>query len=189
MFRVLGVRPAIPVVLLDLSKGFLAPTIARIWNEYSVASGGPDFTWLPLVAGILVIFGHSFTCFADFRGGKGVLTAFGVFLALVPMTALICFSVWLLLTFSTKYVSVGSIGACSMLALIPTFGFIFPHWYPDTISLGLLILCWAVAIFVIAKHRANIIRLIQGTENGFGSKRRTPKETSASAEISEKEEK
>lgn len=187
VFRVLGWKPAIPVVVIDLLKGFLAPTIAAVWNAHTVAAGGPDFFWLPLAAGVLVILGHSFTCFAGFRGGKGVLTALGVFLALMPVTALVCLAVWALLTFTTKYVSVGSISACVCLAVLPVIGFLKPDIYPDKISAGLLILCLAVAVFVIVKHRANIVRLLNGTENGFGSKRRTPKDELPAAGFSKKE--
>ncbi len=173
VFRVLGWKPALPVVFFDLAKGFLAPTIAAAMNQASVASGGPDYAWLPLLSGVLAILGHSFTCFAGFRGGKGVLTAMGVFLAIAPVTALVSFAVWTILTVATKYVSVGSIGGCVTLAFISTLGFFFPEHYPhDQISLGVLIVAWLVAVFVIYKHRANVKRLMNGTENGFGSKRK-----------------
>lgn len=172
-FRVLGVKPALPVVIVDLLKGFLAPTIAAALNEASKASGGPDYYWLPLVCGLLAVIGHSFTCFAGFRGGKGVLTAFGMFLALAPVTALLAFLVWSVLTISTKYVSVGSIGACITLAGLSLFGFLAPDIYPhDRIHAGILVLAWTVAVFVIVKHKANIRRLLNGTENGFGKKRK-----------------
>ena len=161
------------MVIVDLLKGFLAPTIAAALNEASKASGGPDYYWLPLVCGLLAVIGHSFTCFAGFRGGKGVLTAFGMFLALAPVTALLAFLVWSVLTISTKYVSVGSIGACITLAGLSLFGFLAPDIYPhDRIHAGILVLAWTVAVFVIVKHKANIRRLLNGTENGFGKKRK-----------------
>lgn len=79
-FRVLGWKPALPVVFMDLLKGFFGPFIAQKMCEAQVAAGGADYSaWVPLVAGLLVILGHSFTCFAGFRGGKGVLAALGVF--------------------------------------------------------------------------------------------------------------
>ena len=175
-FRVLGWKPALPVVFLDLLKGFFGPWIAMRLCEMQVAAGGADYShWVPLVAGILVILGHSFTCFAGFRGGKGVLAALGVFLALCPITALSCFGVWVVLTATTKYVSVGSIGACVALAAISTLGFLGMPFPPEKINLGLWITCLLVAVFVIVKHKANIKRLMNGTENGFGSKRKTPK--------------
>lgn len=172
-FRVLGVKPALPVVAVDLLKGFLAPTIAIALNEASKAAGGPDYFWLPLVCGLLAVIGHSFTCLAGFRGGKGVLTAFGMFLALAPVTALLAFLVWTVLTLATKYVSVGSIFACIALAGLSLFGYLAPDIYPhDNINPGILVLAWIVALFVIYKHKANIRRLLNGTENGFGKKRK-----------------
>lgn len=169
----MGVKPALPVVFVDLAKGFLAPTLGMAMNEASKASGGPDYFWLPLVCGLLAVIGHSFTCFAGFRGGKGVLTAFGMFLALAPVTALLAFAVWTVLTLATKYVSVGSIFACVALAALSLFGYLAPDIYPhDQIHGGILALAWAVAVFVIYKHKANIVRLLNGTENGFGKKRK-----------------
>ena len=165
-FRVLGWKPALPVVFLDLLKGFFGPWIAM----QMCASH-----WVPLVAGLLVILGHSFTCFAGFRGGKGVLAALGVFLALCPITALAAFGVWIVLTVSTKYVSVGSIGACIALGAFAVMGYLKLPFPPDKINLGLMITCLIVAVFVIVKHKSNIKRLLNGTENGFGSKRKTPK--------------
>lgn len=165
-FRVLGWKPALPVVFLDLLKGFFGPWIAMQMC---------DSHWVPLVAGLLVILGHSFTCFAGFRGGKGVLAALGVFLALCPITALSAFGVWIVLTVSTKYVSVGSIGACIALGAFAVMGYLKLPFPPDEINLGLMITCLIVAVFVIVKHKSNIKRLLNGTENGFGSKRKTPK--------------
>ena len=175
-FRVLGWKPALPVVFMDLLKGFFGPWIAMRMCESQVAAGGADYSsWVPLVAGLLVILGHSFTCFAGFRGGKGVLAALGVFLALCPITALSAFVVWIILTASTKYVSVGSIGGCIALAAVSIMGYLKMPFPPENISLGLCITCSLVAIFVIVKHKSNIKRLLNGTENGFGSKRKTPK--------------
>ena len=175
-FRVLGWKPALPVVFMDLLKGFFGPWIAMRMCESQVAAGGADYShWVPLVAGILVILGHSFTCFAGFRGGKGVLAALGVFLALCPITALSAFGVWIILTASTKYVSVGSIGACIALGVFAVMGYLKLPFPPDDINIGLMITCLLVAVFVIVKHKSNIKRLLNGTENGFGSKRKTPK--------------
>ncbi|MCR5379290.1 MAG: glycerol-3-phosphate 1-O-acyltransferase PlsY [Fibrobacter sp.] len=179
-FRVLGWKPALPVVFLDLLKGFFGPFIAQQMCAAQVAAGGSDYSsWVPLVAGLLVILGHSFTCFAGFRGGKGVLAALGVFLAISPITVLIAFAVWILLTFTTKYVSVGSIGGCAVLGLLSLYGYLAGNalhtYYFEPINLGQMILGVVVAVFVIVKHKANIKRLMNGTENGFGSKRKTPK--------------
>lgn len=176
-FRVLGWKPALPVVFMDLLKGFFGPFIAALMCKAQVEAGGADWSsWVPLVAGLLVILGHSFTCFAGFRGGKGVLAALGVFLAISPITVLIGFATWIILTFSTKYVSVGSIGGCAVLGLLSVYGYLVPEHYLESINLGQMILAVIVAVFVIVKHKSNIKRLMNGTENGFGSKRKTPKQ-------------
>ena len=168
VFRVLGWKPALPVIAVDLAKGFFAPFIAMRLN---VAEGTSEvYSWLPVVAGMLVVLGHSFTCLARFKGGKGVLTTLGVFLALQPVLALTCFAFWGLLLVATKYVSVASIGACAMLSVLSAVCFVYEC---DGMNIYVLILSQIVAIFVIVKHKANMVRLYHGTENGFGKKRKT----------------
>jgi acyl phosphate:glycerol-3-phosphate acyltransferase len=144
----------------------LAPYIAL-----KMVDGNPDEAWIPLVAGLLAIIGHSFTVFAGFRGGKGVLTAMGVFCTLSTVAALLSFSVWAALTFSTGFVSLGSIGGCTTLGILLTYGFFNPDSFIGPVHPGLLATGWAVAIFVIVKHKANIKRLLNGTENGFKKKK------------------
>ncbi|MDR1811840.1 MAG: glycerol-3-phosphate 1-O-acyltransferase PlsY [Candidatus Fibromonas sp.] len=165
VFRVLGWKPALPVIAVDLSKGFLAVFIAGQFYD--------SYDWLPIAAGLLAIFGHSFTCMAGFRGGKGVLTALGVFLALQPVLALTCFAFWGLLFAATKYVSVASIGACALLGVLATFGYVSDILPVYKLDIYVLVLSWLVAVFVIVKHKANMVRLWNGTENGFGKKRKT----------------
>ena len=163
VFRVLGWKPALPVIAVDLSKGFFAVWIAQT----------QDYSWLPITAGLLVIIGHSFTCMAGFKGGKGVLTTLGVVLALQPVLALTCFSFWGILLAATKYVSVASIGACASLAVLATVGYFSDILPAYNLDIYVLVLAWLLAIFVIVKHRANMVRLWNGTENGFGNKRKT----------------
>ncbi len=166
VFRVLGWKPALPVVFVDLGKGMLAPFVA-----IQMTKGNPDQAWIPLLAGLLAIVGHSFTVFAGFRGGKGVLTAMGVFCTLSPVAALLSFSVWILLTFTSGFVSLGSIGGCSTLGILLSYGFFAKTSFIGEVHPGLLATGWAVAIFVIVKHKANIKRLLNGTENGFRKKK------------------
>ena len=168
VFRVLGWKPSVPVIAIDLAKGFFAPFIAM---QLNAAEGSSQvYSWLPIAAGLLVILGHSFTCMAKFKGGKGVLTTLGVFLALQPMLALACFAFWGLLLAATKYVSVASIGACVLLSALSIVFFAFNH---ANMNIYVLILSQLVAAFVIAKHKANMVRLYHGTENGFGKRRKT----------------
>ena len=160
---------------MDFLKGFGAPWIAI---QLVLASGGnPAQSWIPLVAGLLAIVGHSFTCFAGFRGGKGVLTAFGVFCALCAPASLASFAVWIALTFFTGYVSLGSILGCVTLVVMLSSGYFQVPWLGTLIvgevQLSLLLVGVAVAVFVIVKHKANIVRLLNGTENGFRNKKKT----------------
>jgi len=166
VFRVLGWKPALPVIAVDLSKGFFAVFIAQLLDSSKI------YEWLPITTGLLVVLGHSFTCMAGFKGGKGVLTTLGVFLALQPVLALTCFAFWGLLLAATKYVSVASIGACALLAVLATFGYVSDILPVYKLNIYVLVLSWLVAIFVIVKHRANMVRLWNGTENGFGKKRK-----------------
>ncbi|HYC30909.1 MAG TPA: glycerol-3-phosphate 1-O-acyltransferase PlsY [Gemmatimonadales bacterium] len=153
LYRVLGWRFAIPVGLFDIAKGavpalFFAPNI------------GPS----PLVAllcGIVAVLGHVYSVFVRFRGGKGVATAAGVMLAITPAALGVALLVWLVLVFLTGYVSVGSIGAAAVFPLAVLL-------LESPVQPEILWLDVAVAAAIIWLHRANIRRLINGTENRFG---------------------
>ncbi len=160
VLRVLGWKSALPVIIVDLSKGFFAPYIAL---QLSPESGD----WLPLVAGIIAILGHSFTCMAGFRGGKGVLTGLGVFLFLALSEALLAFAIWAVVVKMTRYVSLASIVACFALGSALTVHHLV---WPAFGTQSLMIAGWVVAAFVIFKHKSNIVRLMNGTENRFGKK-------------------
>ena len=160
VFRVLGFKSTIPVIIVDLSKGFFAPYVATQLVPEA-------HSWLPLVAGIAAIVGHSFTCMAGFRGGKGVLTALGVFLFLALPEAIIAFVVWAAFVKVTRYVSLASIAACLALGISLTVHHLV---WPTVSTQSVLIAGWIVAVFVIVKHKSNIVRLMNGTENRFGKK-------------------
>ncbi|NLB62937.1 MAG: glycerol-3-phosphate 1-O-acyltransferase PlsY [Fibrobacter sp.] len=162
--RVFGWGPAVPVMIVDLGKGMLAPFLAM-----TIA---PEITWLPLAAGLLVILGHSLTLFAGFKGGKGVLTGMGVFLVLAPLAAILAFTAWAVVAKASGYVSLASIIACLVLGLLLSLGYAFPASIFAHIAPSLLIVGWAVSLFVIYKHRVNVVRLAKGTENRFGRGKR-----------------
>jgi len=158
VWRTLGWKPALPVALLDAGKGYLAVWLALFLTD-SPAWG--------LAAGVVAVLGHSFTCFARFRGGKGVLTSFGVFLCFAPVSALIALAAWIAIVLRTRYVSLGSIVA----AIVLPCGILAearlrqdPGLYP-VLAVGSL-----VSAFVLYRHRANMSRLLQGTENKIGSR-------------------
>lgn len=149
VYRILGWKYAIPVALIDIAKGavpvLLAPT--------------SPYAWLPLAGGGAAVLGHLFSPYVRFKGGKGVATAAGMFLALAPVAVLLAIGVWGICLWLTGYVSLSSIIAVlsvplSVALLQPNSPFVF----------------WAsvflVALIVFA-HRRNISRLLAGTENRF----------------------
>lgn len=146
-WRTLGKGPGFLVFFLDMLKGLLA-----VWL-------GEMLVGTPLVmilCGVLAIVGHSLSLFLRFHGGKGVATGLGVILMLMPKVTVIVFLVWLLLVLATRYVSLGSIVAA---ALVPVLALVFG--YPALyVVFGVL-----AAALIIVRHRSNITRLLNGTEN------------------------
>jgi len=153
VFRVAGPRLGVIVFALDCLKGFL-PVIGATYffgnSNYAVA----------LLAGLAAIAGHIFTPFLKFRGGKGVATGTGVFLALLPLITLAGALVFLAVFLVGRYVSLSSIiaGVC-VCAL---------SWVARK-PIGVCVFATATAILIIYTHRSNISRLLNGTENRFGN--------------------
>ena len=152
-FRVLGAKSAIPVVVVDMAKGFVPA-----WFLGDLA--GVGFGWT-LAFGSAAIVGHMYSVWVGFKGGKGMATSAGVFLGLAPWAVLGSLVLWLVLTFSTGYVSVGSIMAAIATPILVA---LTPHEGGDT----LLWFSVALAVVVVWAHRSNIGRLIRGEENRFG---------------------
>lgn len=152
-YRVLGLRAALPVFLADVFKGWapaaLFPTLVPGDPGWAAAFGGA------------AVLGHVFSFWVGFRGGKGVATASGVFLALAPWATLVAFALWIGAVFSTRYVSLGSILAA---IAIPAGVMLLPHRGGSAV----VVLSFALSGFVIWAHRANIRRLLRGEENRFG---------------------
>lgn len=161
--RVLGWRSAVPVVVVDVAKGWVPVALFAAW-------AGVGFGWA-LAYGTAAILGHMFSVWVRFKGGKGMATSAGAFLALAPWAVLGGFIVWLALTVPTGYVSLGSIGAAISLPVLIVFT---PHEGGDT----LVGFSSTLAVFVVWKHRSNIRRLLRGEENRFG--RTSPAETDPS---------
>jgi glycerol-3-phosphate acyltransferase PlsY len=150
-------------LLLDLLKGFAAVKLAE-----HLAPGTPGFpSDLAVAAGVAAVVGHIFPVWLSFKGGKGVATALGVFLALAPLAALCAVGVFIVVFAITRYVSLASILAAVMM---PPFCLL---WMPDRspVFVGGVIF---ISLLVIAKHHANIARLMQGKESRFGSKKSPP---------------
>jgi glycerol-3-phosphate acyltransferase PlsY len=163
VFRVLGWKAAIPVFLVDVAKGWVPVVGFAHWAQAS-------FPWT-LAFGTAAIAGHVFSFWVGFRGGKGVATSAGVFLGLAPVAAAGAVAIWVAVTFSTGYVSLGSIVAAALLPLLIAFT---PHRGGTVLTVFSVVL----ASFVVWAHRANVGRLVRGEENRFGRSRGT---TSAGA--------
>jgi glycerol-3-phosphate acyltransferase PlsY len=120
---------------------------------------------LQIVAGIFAVLGHNYTCWLKFKGGKGIATTAGVYLALAPWALLVGLVVFILAIVITKYVSVGSIlGAIALPATV---------WIMSPNNLLLGIVTTALGLLAIYKHKSNIQRLMSGTENRLGQKKET----------------
>ena len=143
-YRVLGLKAALPVFICDALKGAI--------GVFLFASYGPAFA---ILGGILAMVGHNWSIFLGFKGGRGVATGLGVLIALSPLVAIICFAIWGIIVYPTKLVSLGSIIAA---AAVPLLMFLTGQswWY---VGFGAL-----AALFVILRHRDNIIRLLSGKE-------------------------
>lgn len=153
-YRILGAKYGIMVLFLDALKGYLPLYLASLFGIDGKAI---------IILGVVAIFGHTFSFFLNFNGGKGVATSLGVFLFLMPEVVLILFIVFILVVGITKYVSFGSV-LCA--ALLPILSFFVPIRDEANRSL-LIIICFFVGFFVIYKHKSNIIRLLEGKENKF----------------------
>lgn len=165
-YRVLGWKAATPIFLIDIFKGFL-PT----WL-FPQLDGSAALTWA-LAYGAVAIFGHVFSIYVGFRGGKGVATGAGVFLALAPIAVLAGLIVWAALVFTTGYVSLGSVVAAAVLPVVVAL---------TGAPTAVLALAVGLAAFVIYAHRANMRRLLRGEEHRFrrGAKKSTAAERSTS---------
>jgi len=176
--RALGKPAGILVLLLDVAKGWLACVLSI--SIYILCTSAQSHhiqigahirldevyykipSSIMIVAGIFAVLGHNYTCWLKFKGGKGIATTAGVYLALAPLAVGIALVVFILALLLTRYVSVGSISAA--IALPAAVWVLAPH----NVLLG--VVTTALGALAIYKHKANIKRLVQGTENRFGKK-------------------
>jgi len=152
--RILGTKWGILTMILDMAKGWLAVFLGRIVLDNPA-------NWVLIALALGAIIGHIFTIYLGFKGGKGVATSAGVFIALAPIPVAIALAVFIITVWITRYVSLGS-----MLAALVAFGaelFInIKNNFADKEILGLVIL---IVAFIIFRHKANIQRLLAGNEN------------------------
>jgi acyl phosphate:glycerol-3-phosphate acyltransferase len=162
-FRVMGPVWGVIVLVIDLLKGVAAVQLANFVQETAWLSGEKQL-W-QLLFGLTAVAGHIFPLFANFRGGKGVATLFGVVLAIQPWIALISLSSFAVIVFLTKYISLGSIIAVIVFTVCIFFSFKESNLYMRWFSI-------IAALLIIFMHRSNIKRIVAGNENKFNWKRR-----------------
>lgn len=149
--RVLGKKWFFTVMILDAIKGALPVFLAKLFGTAALSIG-----LLPVLAAVAVIIGHSKPCFLGFKGGKSVASGIGTIIALNWAAGLAIAAVWGIITYITKYVSVGSIIALSISPFI---------MYYLSSPIAYVAYCALGAVYIIYLHRENIKRLISGNEN------------------------
>lgn len=165
VFRVLGAKIAIPVLLLDMLKGAIPVILFSQINLGDISA--IDLHWLKIIAAFTAILGHIFSFWVKFKGGKGVATAAGAFFGLMPLEVGMAILLFLFVVIITRYVSLGSILAVFFLACSL---FIEYSYLKVNIPRSYMILALMLLIMIIFTHRQNIVRLIKGTENKIGKK-------------------
>jgi acyl phosphate:glycerol-3-phosphate acyltransferase len=158
--RVAGPLAGMLTLLLDTAKGAAAVWLAARFTHESDA-------WMMLAA-LAALAGHCFPVWLKFKGGKGVATALGVFLALCPLAALAALLLFAIVVAYWRYVSLGSISAAGAIPLLMYFLWAPHHAPPLIIAFGSL----AAALLVVYKHAGNIQRLMQGEEPKFSSSKK-----------------
>ena len=164
VFRILGKTAGIFVLLADAAKGALACTVVvGAVVQWSALTFDPTETEsIALAAGVAAILGHNYSCWLRFKGGKGIATSAGVLGAIVPLGFAASAAIWLIVFAASRYVSLASICAAGVLP--------FGVWL--TGGSGQLVLITAgLGALAVFKHRSNIQRLFEGTENRVGSKK------------------
>lgn len=159
VYRVLGWKLGLFVLVLDILKGLIAVEFSRGLD--------PKAGWLPAAAGMAAVLGHMFSPLAGFKGGKGVATAFGVFLGLAPIASCLSLIVWVSTLALAGWVSVAS---CLAALMLPVFVFVtrddIQSRFPWAFGLAIVI-----ALLVVLRHSKNWERLRRGTEQRIWEKR------------------
>lgn len=192
VWRVLGKKFGIPCLILDMLKG-LIPVILAVnliliagrsvqlsvplpesWALMFPESQATTAQIIHILTALFAVLGHNYSPWVRFRGGKGIATSAGVLLGLMPVGVLILFAIWAILFFTTRYVSIASIGASLALPALVLYGS-WHHGRLQDASWNKPLFAFALIIAVMAtiKHRSNIKRLLDGTESRFTPKSKT----------------
>ncbi|EJF10297.1 glycerol-3-phosphate 1-O-acyltransferase PlsY [Pontibacter sp. FD36] len=157
-FRVLGKKPGTIVMLIDIFKGWVATSLAALLVIFN-AVPAEDLIIYQLAMGALAVVGHIFPVYERFKGGKGVATLLGMMLAIHLEVALMCMVIFVIVLFTSRYVSLGSMIAALAFPIL----LLLPRFHPDNPIL--IIFGFVVFAVVVLTHRKNINRLINGEES------------------------
>lgn len=190
VLRVIGKPYGIACLLLDFLKGFI-PTVIAVslclihgkTPQTAITSLSEFATTFPtadawqaqtiiIITGLFAILGHNYSPWIGFKGGKGIATSGGVLIALMPVAVLILILIWIILFYTSRYVSIASIGAAAAVPLVTIYGS-YKHGYiaDGTWNKPLFIFSIVIGALAIWKHRSNIKNLINGTEHKFTKKK------------------
>ena len=161
VLRTVGKKVAVLTLVCDILKGVVAILVAMLAQ---VMWEGFDITTLKYIAGFMVILGHTFPIFFEFRGGKGVATAIGVLLMLNWKIGLICLVFGILIIAVSKMVSLGSISAAVLFPVLTIF-------IGENIGIAGIAISFLIAALVVFNHRTNIKRIKEGKENKLSFKK------------------
>lgn len=159
VYRVLGPMPFAITLFIDVIKGMTAVLASAVVFKTPLSF---------FIAAAAAILGHSLSFWVRFRGGKGVATGLGVFLAIAPKAAVACLAVFIVVLLLSRMVSLGSIAAAFALPFLTVYFRDCKAYTPYTAAFAA-----AAACFVIWRHKANIGRIIRGTENKLGVKNKS----------------
>ncbi len=187
VLRVVGKKYGITCLLLDALKGFIPVVVAISVIRFSGMHNPMTLTWLAdwakdfpmltaqifqVLTGLCAVLGHNYSPWVGFKGGKGIATSAGVFIALImPAAIVIIVMIWLVTFLLTRYVSLASVVAAALLPFVTLAG----SWFHGKIQNGtwnkpLFAFTVCIAILSIWKHRTNLQRLREGTEHRFNRK-------------------
>ena len=155
VFRTVGKKWGLLAFFCDVMKGLVPTLVAKMLYAETM----PE---MPILVGITCVAGHMLTPYMKFKGGKGVATAFGALIALMPATVGMAFALFAIVFACSHYISLGSCVAATALAVMVWIPFLDHAGYRD---LPLCILVTLIAAFIVWKHRSNIGRLVRGEEN------------------------
>lgn len=186
-FRILGWKSGISVLILDFMKGFVsskwvAMYAFQIGNGPIAPPGWEADAFLMITCGLMAVVGHMFPVFANFKGGKGAATACGMLFGIEPISIGIASAVFILIVLTTRYVSLASMTASFLYPinlLVMRYGF---EYFVDG---SIIIFAIIIAAGIIYKHKSNIRRLLNGTENRVNLYGKSEKKEESSESLAE----